>query len=283
MIEAQIRFIPNEYYHNGAKPIPTPSPTPTPAPEPEKEKEETIEITPTPTPVVYEETKIEEEKVPFYKRWWFMLIAGLVILLLIAGLIALLLWKLFYCYRAVNRRKHKVRPVISGVLTDVASEYIELITPPGAADYRLIQGVANRAKNKGYGPGWICDELTSSGFKTKLPWETMMSATVIDEGEKTEIGERYPKDDEIYQILSENEGKVVKLHFYCDKAGLNETVTFDLPKPKKEEEAQKEVKDNPKEKISDEDKERQKVAKAMHGNRAGLDPDKVGPREVQPD
>ena len=176
-----------------------------------------------------------------------------------------------------------MRPVISGVLTDVASEYIIIETPPGAADYRLIQGVANRAKNKGYGPGWICDELTSSGFKTRLPWETMMSATVIDEGEKTEIGEKYPKDDEIYQILSENEGKIVKLHFYCEKAGLNETVTFDLPKPKPPEEPPKDVKEKPEEKLSDEDKERQKAAAAVHGNRAGLDTDKGGPREVQPD
>ncbi len=233
MIEAQIRFIPNEYYHNGAKPIPTPSPTPVPLKDKKESPAVTPTLTPTPEPVEYSAPeKIEEKKKePWYKSTLFWFIAGGGLLLLLFVLLIVMAVKNNWAYKKENRKRKGERPTIAGLLTDEDSDYIDLVIPKGEGKYSVLQNEINRAKKDKVGADELYSRLWESGYKTILPLGTTMVITVYDDNEKHSSGEMRPKDDVILEWLNENEGKKVKVSFSCEKAKFEDTLVYELAMP----------------------------------------------------
>ena len=230
MIEAQIRFIPNEYFHNGAKPIP--EPVVKEVPEEEVLVDEEVEMAEYVGPVVDQGDaqiiEITEEKIPLYKTKAFKygVIAAIALLALIVFL--LIAAKTGFWYILSNRIHKKSRVVISGVLSDDDNPYMDIMTPQKADEYRLLQHEVNKAAKNKETIDDLFKKLKSSGFRTRLPYRTLMSATVYEDAGKVSLSDMEPSDTGIYDLLCENAGKKVKIRFFCEKACLDEMVTYEL-------------------------------------------------------
>ena len=230
--EARKRFIPNEYYGNVTRPIPTPAPKEKVEKEVEEESEEVKEDfliePPAPDDEEAKSIEIKEEKKPFYLRLWFWALVLLLLALIALLIVCLVKTKEMRAYRKANKKHKNDRPVISGVVTDVENRFVEIIKPNRATSYTLLQSEANKARKAKESAQQLRDRVVASGYSTRLPYETYMVVTISEDREKTTINDLEPCDDAIYETLSANMGKKVKVTFFADKAFFEASVEFEL-------------------------------------------------------
>lgn len=228
------KYIPNEYYKNGAKPIPSKPERVAGEDEAPEELiiEEKIEqdefIGPVIEPEEAQIVEIKEEKIPFYKTKAFRY--GIMFLLIALALWILLLiaHKTGLWYMLANKIHKKKRPQIMGVLTDEDNWFIDIIEPKKADEYRLLQNEVNKSVKNKESADELYERLKEGGFKTRLPYKTLMSVSVYEDSGNVSTEDMVPSDTAILDLLHENEGRKVKLRFLCEKAGLDETVVYEL-------------------------------------------------------